>query len=1111
MSETRTYLQNNTQAKLAFVLRIDGLGLAYTTSDDIVGLNAYWTPTIKAGLEMPAEISQSVNPFDSKIVSNRQSFNIVDTDGYLLGLMGAQAAGNRLGGAWSRLLQAVEPSDTSISVHGYSGDITSPVYIGAETVLFDSTSTTGGKIDTLIDCTRGYNCIFSNEDGDPYARYHRRDVLTGQSPSVTTVPTVWHGRCVALYLSHKRADGTWTDTDDAEMIWCGMIQGWKDQNQKIILDCISIHEKLAGVTLMRDRYEGQLQEGMYLHQANAFIQVREELQDGSGSVAVPTPESLPNSATYTWEQLVSNINYQLQNWIDGADVNFQWNVTTDWDVLTGEPRVSVSAVLDTATSADIYRVAIALSPSVWRMLGWYDVEQTGTYNDGTYSQPVAALELQREADVTTWTLTAPNPPLARLAGTYGSDTIVVSGERGTFYPQTNLPAGLPEGTEGFLKVGESIYAVAVSSESANDTTFTLVADATNALRGQFLDNTFVLDGADVPWGAGEPVKVAQVWIEAGKTADIMLKLLLSTGETSYNSADYDVLPLPMCGSIPYSLINVDSFLQLGQEPYLLYIDEPISLVTLLESVLALRYAHLVFRDGQLVAKRLGTDVAVAAADTAALTESNKAVKLTSADMVLVDRSACEYGSEGLINKVTVKYQRVDGAFKREVTVNATSSQSDFGTSGITVEAYGVYEGLGFMPGTVRALISDLAARGLSYFSRPLAIMERSINAALAATLCPGDLVSVTDNYLADPVDGTRGVSSKPMVVLAAGFRWADGVGKVKLLFNPELDSTRFGLWAPSARISSYNNGTKTLTCAAHTFSSTGEAVDASNFSAGNKVRIIEESPSNVASPTTYLDTVVSVSGNDIVLTTGLGGALPAGTFVIEFDDILVCQAGQRNKCFYADDALSTGMDDTDAYIWVAEPAEVLVNDPVYTTKYRKTADLSDDKGEPHSVHKWYALNEFANCALAYQTSPHYVNEQWTSSNYRTQTGTTHKLVYGPLKVYLRGGNRSLVVRARLRNSGTAGTASVKVIASRSRVKGSSNEATQYSDVATQSSITLTTTSTSYTFVSGILSKPIKLGGSSNNPPGTWITVEVWGSGAGVNSDLAGIMISEAAT
>ena len=570
--------------------------------------------------------------------------------------------------------------------------------------------------------------------------------------------------------------------------------------------------------------------------------------------------------------------------------------------------------------------------------------------------------------------------------------------------------------------------------------------------------------------------------------------------------------------------SVRAFAGWGSTPYWLILDEATPFSTLFESALNFVGAYCVWKSGKITVRPYGSD-APAGQAAVTFTDDNKAQHLTARQaaqfQIDPDRTRSTVASEGMINRVTLRYQRmIGGDFKRQETINSLASQSAYiQVKAVKIDAWGIYEDLNGLPsGTISAWHQGMVAGALSYLSRPLTIVERSYDFQLETQFSPGDRAGITDNSIVNPTTGARGVTSMPCWVLAKSFDWRTGVGKVKLAML-RGDTSRWGLWAPSARVDKtaanggLSGGSTTLTCWPNEYTHSSQAVDVSWFPATGTAHIVALSPSAPAAPTEWYRAISSISAASNTITFASAVTSPNWDatldYVVELDDILVQPAAVlAANTFHADDADdSTGKTSNDYYTWGGP------SDPVtspwsgaadYTTLYRKPRDADDNEGEPLSVHKWHDLADFGNTALSYVTPPTYINDLRATSALVAVTSGSATLCYGPAFVPAPTFWRPLDVQVLGKSSVGGTTATFVIRASSALVRGSSSSVLTYVDGGV-SSATLTTVSSTLGFTG---TATLTLGARDMaGVPGAWVTVEEYASGTATAS-FGGLRLME---
>lgn len=883
----------------AWVLLIEGYNLGFTTSDEVAALDTAWTAVsewtaIYGGLGMIGDVSYSAFPFDSSVDMPGMTFEITDAGNVLLPVAMRESSTTAIKERLADLTTASMDSNDATLLMGDSSAFPSSgtVYVGTEEITY--TSNGGGGL--LGGLTRGVRSLFGTAYGNNFGRPHEISFSsdhTGVRPMVSTEPRGLLGKTVGLYLCVKR-DGVWTaglpgsSSNDAECVWAGTIRSIGDDGTgRVTLECASIMELLKG-SLLTKQYKGYLAEGAALSQqfGHGHFRVKTQVTDSSGSMQSSTYPAAVNlltsggDGTYTANDIAELINAQLSTWfVTGGTFPANQSLGIGLTSSNEDSNRYAWHAEETTAGTRLFDVEIELHERVWLLLGWPNgvglIKHAGVY---------ATLKMSGGASVSA---TAPNAPIRSTLTGNGEHIFSVVPMNGvSFVTQPNIPAALAgnpdQPTTAFFKIGGK-HITGVRSTGTNTFAITQplnefftelgLPSVGNAIE-EALDYTGTLEGM-----TGDGVVVEQVWIEIDRCVEVFRRLMLSTGTTGYNDLNYDVNPRQMGLGVPDKLVDVEHGLTLlGAKPYVLYLDRPTPFLRLLESAMQLRNLHVTWRRSKITLVGFGED----ATGGVALTEANKAVQLSPNGAQVVERSVVRRTFDHIVNRVVFKYSvPFGGGDGKTVTINDVDSQTEFGVQPVTVEALGIFEHVAGA-GAVDEFVSALAAGALPYFARPLAIIERSYNISLIASLYPGAQVNITDSGIVSPTAGTRGVSGLQGWVLAVSVNYATAVGRVTILFAPEQGVAHIGALPPSARVDAvsiglydygYDATNKKLLCKPHEYSGPVDTVDVGNFAVGDKVHIIELSCADPTSPTEFADTVASVdtSANTITLTTGLGG------------------------------------------------------------------------------------------------------------------------------------------------------------------------------------------------------------------------------------------------
>jgi hypothetical protein len=1139
----------------------EGYNLAYTTSEDISGVQSalntgtggLWT-TVKGGLSYPGKIESALDMFDAKIEAKGLDLEVLDVDDALISLLSREADSTI---ARSELTTTVNATDTVLTLGDVSAfSASGTVYLGNEEI--DYTSKTGTTNGTLNGCTRGKRALFYTDGGAAleFGVPHRVDSDTGETggyrPLVTQLPRSFFNRQVALYLLHYEEGTGWSAPgpsapSEASLLWVGRLKSWQDAGDgRVRLSTVSVLERLS-TTLLPDQYRGKVTEGFYLNTRDAQFRVTISVTVTAGPTHTryfgANYATLSGTNSYrTHQEIASSINDQLLDWFNTGTASFpsDMRMAIVWKGSdSGLPHYEFELRSPSAIAVATYKIDVYLSPAVWQVLGWTTGGERTKTPDGYL---VDRRSLERQNSNETFHLQAPEPPrrfTIRADVPLGSGLVLqVTTIGGTSYrTQSSVPASMGLGSPtGFLRIGEVILPVKVSSTSGDVTTFVMTGPPVGGflIKDGYDDNAAATTLLKILGSAddmnSEDLIAEQVWCEQGEVGDIMLKLLASTGTAGYNHASYDYFPDGVGAGIPWSLIDELSWRNLGKHSYLLFLEKPTPLRTLLESALKVLGHYCVFKDGKISVVTIGEEWS-GSSRLVALTESNKAQVVRDGREPVIQAGSVERNPEGIINQMKLRFNRtLDGKWNRNVTVNARSSQTDYGQVRTnTADAYGFYEMAGAPQSSgVVAWQKDTAAVALAYFSRPMAAFHRTVDYQTATRLSPGSRVSISDNRIIDPTTGTRGVSSLMGWCTKITTDWRNATGEGEFVFCPDLASVRLGSWSPSGRVdeaeftNGYDSATKRLQIKQHEYSETTEDKDISYFAAGDKVRIVDLDPANAHNFTAWSDTINAVDeANDYVtLTTGLTGFPSTGYFVMEYDDAATVTSAQRTTGVFlaAPTTLTTGVATRDAKLYGAREAEKPSTAVAYTgSPYRRGRNTDDDQAEPFSVHKLNDLMRFANQALGgYECNP-IACWQHDDGSISTTGSTAFETMAGPLFVPLRSPRKTLrvTVDAKIfKGGGVAdGNGTIRVISSILLVRNSTATSqpwlgSTYLDGPTNFvDLSITNATDEYQLLSGDLTASLAPGGSG--ALGTWITLEakvLTGASDGVN--IRGLTVAE---
>lgn len=393
-------------------------------------------------------------------------------------------------------------------------------------------------------------------------------------------------------------------------------------------------------------------------------------------------------------------------------------------------------------------------------------------------------------------------------------------------------------------------------------------------------------------------------------AELVLQLLTTTRNQGIAGAngDYDTGIDFLAGGIPALVVDQAQILAWGQRHAPFEVDNlfiglegPEKLSAVLAKILRPLGAALVVRQGKLAVVQLADAPSFDA--SASLTESQ----------VITTGASQARGLGAQIDSVSVEYALIPG-------VGSSSDRSDDvrqprrlppgGRSSLSLDATAY----------ASSAVSRLGAVGMLFRYR-IPAPRASLDVLSSASYWPGDVVQVVSSNLLGR-SGAKGVSTTALVlgrrlVFEGPAPGQGGRGSSILRYTLALTGLIHrvqGLIGPSARVVSWNAGTKTLTVAANAYTSAANpnlATDAEGFFAGDVVQLVDEY-GTVVTPSA---TVASVGANTIILTAVPATAPVAGDVVRAAAWSLAVAAQRARWAFVADASDELGGSVLNAYTY----------------------------------------------------------------------------------------------------------------------------------------------------------------------------------------------------
>jgi hypothetical protein len=913
----------------AIVVAIEGLEYLITDGSTSAATTAWsgteWSQAL-GGLQVQWNLRQKLAPWKPVVESSHITLVVQQhDDGDILGTR--MFASN--GGEETMLDATIDSDATTITVKSTADFASSgSIHIGTEHITY-----TGKTATTFTTCTRGRYAPFkaNTEAAQRFGRAHDVPVVGDGyvvKARVTSQQRVWVGRWVGVWL-HARSGTTLDTKANAFLAFAGRIASFRDaENGLTYIEVEPAVKALNDVILFQDQWSAKVADGISLRAGDRF-----DASDTRGNasaaltanplIVVASGASGANeidAGLYSNDELADALNEWFAAEKAATRLNFSWS-WTPVVMQEGGPRSMLRWEGGHATQTNT--IQFDAPRDVFNFMGWSPGTLTGRLGLEFLSKAWASAVYYEHA--------SPSRPYRRFVRGQEDNVLEVSDVRGTWWnnrdylpPHIGGVAG-ESGSYAVLRVGDSGPLMVFKEETPGESIRIHVAShpiLSDIIPGPFdieLPVENILFGANLRVDEEGDIPLTQVALISGDFADLLTKLLASTGTTGYNHATWDVFPFGLGAAIPWELLGAnwtkaaDHIAEAGSE-LLIVLEKPTKLLEVIAPDLSARVSSLCWRSQALGIASWAPPATVVSSHT--LTEANKA---SAADAQDNHRTVAQETDEHLVNVIKLNYNRVldGGAYQSTLNIVDKSSQQDTGLHRpVTIELRNLYGKVATANATVEKLADHLAGV-MGMYSKPMRIIRRTVAPEFYPTIAPGDICSVTDDFVRDPDTGARGISNRAALVIGVeldygGYEIDTGqtrpmLGQVDLLLWPREHIVAY---SPCAQVddtqanAGYNAGTRTLTFYAHEHSLSTQSVDVSNFVATDAVRIIEIDPDDPASPTTWTDTIVSVNAgaNTCVLTTGLAGWDATKRYRMISANWASATVTQQARCYQADDA-----------------------------------------------------------------------------------------------------------------------------------------------------------------------------------------------------------------
>lgn len=928
MGSTLDTLRSAKGIEYGFVLVIEGYEKLLTDRPDIAACaTAYsgtdWSTAI-TGLIPDAEKESRIEPWKAKVDVPIRRFKVRGTnkDDSFAEAVFAKGAGNET------LLDADFDSDDTTMTVKSTADFASSgtLYLGRETMTFSGKTPT-----TFTGITRGKYSPFLTSSSANFGRDHAledADFGVHFRPVVTDAPRQWLARTCALYI-HRIVGGVWDVVAQARCAFAGTLTKIEDTADLVTaLTIKDIRQKIRDCVLLRDQFRGRLLQGLNIPEGWTVLAYEFDSPSASGTETLtfkdsPSGVNEAPTGTYTADEIVTIISKWLADAMASAALAGLWSITIATDSGdTEESRcfITQSGMTGSVSGPESY-IMVRARIDILRFLGFedYDPDFNTGIGEVVQGSPLTNPNFEIVSD---------QQPIRIWPFVNGYTTLNIGQTRGVWFNnQAWLPGPLKSKTVdgedwGVIAVGDSMYL----AKHVSDSQFTLVKFNVSESRGITLASenlpTIRIDDRS------SHIEVRQIAIISGSFLDVFARIFASTGTSGFNHPTYDDWPAMLGMGMSWGLLG-DTFLDsmesleqsTAQSSVTLLIEKPTRLEEHLGSEMLLRGSWLLWKNEGLQFVQHPTPHSGVAVHT--LTEDNKGVESGSN----IDHRAPVESSEQFIkNVIKIEYNRdLKGVYNSSITFKHQDSIQRLGPRPFTIKAMNAFDDWYAIDSGMTDLFADVITYVATIWAMPVDVIRRTVDLNSYFGLYPADVATVTDDYVRDPATGLRGISGLPALVLSTkssiGSEEQGMFGTVELAFAP---INRAAIYCPSALIDATSyaadtpiGGQSTITCEAHAFSKSGEAVDASNFdTAGYGVRVIKRDD---LTPTEWDAAVVSVSGDDVVLDSNLAGFDDSGAtkYVLTFQgyDGADIQAAQQAHCFIADDSDGQVNDERHAYTW----------------------------------------------------------------------------------------------------------------------------------------------------------------------------------------------------
>ncbi len=1122
MTTTSTALQTQEGVQVGFALLIEGY--PYVLTDGPLGAvtTAYAGTGYEyalPGLKVEGSIRQSIKPFQPDIDVPTLTFRVVPDDNDTFG-RDVFKMKPTYKSQLSSLFQAAADGSGTVTVKNatqFPND-SGVLYLGNRAFKYDSrTATTFNVVAGGAQYLYPFSADGSNHFSWAHVTPAQQDWDQGPVSWVTSEPTKWIGRRVALYI-HRIVGGVWDTRAQAHLEFAGKIVEIEQAELGVtILQCEDLRGEIQDAVLLKSQWTGYAKSGIRLQAGDAFKCSEQE----AGTYRESGPFTVVSSGASGSDQINEGY-YEIEDFVGRLNrwASSDATLTEHWvfgiqQVAGSGSRFTISVKFTGATNNKISFYTNRNGAQLFDFLG-IDHDQLSATNIDDYPIRATVQEIDTQSIIF---VSARAPyrirPFQRRAHANSKVVVELEDSLGDFIDTTDfLPPpfdtwpGSGENWSFFTCAGRLLF-----GRKASSTKIDQIYNQSIGFASYAKDDTADLNvGGLTVDDTAKSMEIKQVIILVDSFTEIVARIFASVNGQGINHATYDAFPTAMgCPGVPWSLLG-DPFLEsckrldqaIKTESMMVVLDKATPLVDILVPEFALRHAWLVFKDGGYVFASPPTPNALSTEH--ALDETNKAAA-NGRDL----RASVKVTNEFLTNVINLKFNRSSGGkYLDQITIRNEASISDYGETRIlTLEAPNSFADVAATGAAAEDLAACLAKRALPTFGKPLILVNRTI-APTMFHMAPGDTVTFSDDDVRDLTSGVMGIDGRACICLSSthnyGHEGGTLFGEAELLLT---DEDRTYPLAPCAEVDTSYTGTidglsftdgyasagPSIKLVDHAHSRSTDALDVTQFAAGDKIRIVEVDPSNTASIDAWDRTILSVDTTDGYATLTASISAPAwsgATKLFEMVPQLYADvvASQKLRAFLADDGDGLVQDVAQPNLYGEYPQSGAFARSAPTDLPMLIPDESDNEGRPLTsglLNKWATMG---NNLISYKSAPNMpmvwkTTPQSSSSSYEWVCTFPFYIGSNPYKM----GSRVIRVASRMRTDSGATTGSVKVTSSRHRPSGTDSpiefDGTTQSVTFTMNSTTEATQTTQ--------DLPIV---TATLQGYTWITIETKASGGG---------------